>query len=61
MQGTVHSISLLDTFASLISPLRPTLYKQIVERFRVMVTFMRFLAESFAAQEKKPNVRAMFA
>jgi uncharacterized protein (TIGR02453 family) len=39
----------------------PALYKQIVERFRVMIPFMRFLTESFAAQPKKPNVRAMFA
>jgi len=37
------------------------LYKAIVERFRVMVPFMRFLTESFAAQPQKPNARAMFA
>ncbi|HYL83453.1 MAG TPA: DUF2461 domain-containing protein [Candidatus Angelobacter sp.] len=36
------------------------LYKQIVERFRVMVPFMRFLTESFAAA-RKPDARAMFA
>jgi uncharacterized protein (TIGR02453 family) len=39
----------------------PKLHKEIVERFRVMVPFMRFLTESFAAQEKKPDARAMFA
>ena len=39
----------------------PKLYKEIVQRFRVMIPFMRFLTESFAAQEKKPDVRAMFA
>jgi uncharacterized protein (TIGR02453 family) len=39
----------------------PALYKAIVERFRVMVPFMRFLTESFAARAQKPNVRAMFA
>ena len=39
----------------------PALYKAIVERFRVMVPFMRFLTESFAAQPKKLSVRAMFA
>jgi uncharacterized protein (TIGR02453 family) len=38
-----------------------SLYKQIVDRFRVMVPFMHFLTESFAAQEKKPDARAMFA
>jgi uncharacterized protein (TIGR02453 family) len=37
----------------------PALYKQIVDRFRVMVPFMRFLTESFAVQEKKLNARAM--
>jgi len=39
----------------------PALYKQIVERFRVMVPFMRFLTESFVAKEKKPGAFAMFA
>jgi len=39
----------------------PALYKQIVERFRVMVPFMQFLTESYPAREKKPDVRAMFA
>ncbi len=39
----------------------PKLYKEIVERFRVMVPFMQFLTESFAAQPKKPDVRGMFA
>jgi uncharacterized protein (TIGR02453 family) len=39
----------------------PALYKQIVDRFRVMVPFIRFLSESFAAQEKKADARAMFA
>ncbi len=39
----------------------PALYKQIVDRFRVMVPFMRFLTESFAAQKKKPAALAMFA
>jgi len=39
----------------------PALYKQIAERFRVMVPFLRFLTESFAAQPKKSNAFAMFA
>jgi len=39
----------------------PKLYKEIVERFRSMVPFLRFLTESFAAKEKKPDARAMFA
>jgi len=39
----------------------PKLYIAIVERFRVMVPFMRFLTESFAAKEKKPGAFAMFA
>ena len=39
----------------------PKLYKQIVDRFRVMVPFLKFLTASIAAQPKKPNVRAMFA
>ena len=39
----------------------PKLYKEIVERLRVMVPFLRFLTESFAAREKKPDARAMFA
>ena len=39
----------------------PKLQKEIVERFRVMVPFMRFLTESFAAKEKKSSARAMFA
>jgi len=37
------------------------LYKTIVDRFRVMAPFMRFLTESFTAQEKKPRAFAMFA
>jgi uncharacterized protein (TIGR02453 family) len=39
----------------------PALYKQIVERFRTMVPFMRFLTESLTAKPQKPNIRAMFA
>jgi uncharacterized protein (TIGR02453 family) len=39
----------------------PALYKAIVDRFRVMVPFMRFLTASFAAQPKKPDALAMFA
>jgi uncharacterized protein (TIGR02453 family) len=39
----------------------PALYKAIVDRFRVMLPFLRFLTASFAAQPQKPNVRAMFA
>ncbi|HEY6943924.1 MAG TPA: DUF2461 domain-containing protein [Candidatus Acidoferrum sp.] len=39
----------------------PSLYKAIVDRFRVMVPFLQFLTKSFATQPKKPNVRAMFA
>jgi len=39
----------------------PKLYKEIVDRFRAMVPFMRFLTESFASQEKKPSARATFA
>jgi uncharacterized protein (TIGR02453 family) len=39
----------------------PKLYKAIVERFRVMVPFLQFLTASFAAKQKKPDVRAMFA
>lgn len=38
----------------------PALYKQIVERFRIMLSFMRFLTESFASQDKKPDALAMF-
>ena len=39
----------------------PSLYKAIVDRFRVMVPFLQFLTASIAAHPKKPNVRAMFA
>jgi uncharacterized protein (TIGR02453 family) len=39
----------------------PRLYEAIVERFRVIVPFLQFLTASFAAQQKKPDVRAMFA
>jgi uncharacterized protein (TIGR02453 family) len=39
----------------------PALFKQIVDRFRVMVPFMQFLNESLAVEQKKPDVRAMFA
>lgn len=39
----------------------PALYKAVADRFRVMVPFLQFLTKSFAAQPKKPNVRAMFA
>src|SRR5215467_3986932 len=39
----------------------PKLYKEIVDRFRVMVPFLRFLTDSLAAQAKKPDARAMFA
>ena len=39
----------------------PALFKQIVERFRVMVPFLRFLTESLAVQPKKLGARAMFA
>ena len=39
----------------------PKLHTQIVERFRTMVPFLRFLTESFSAREKKPSARAMFA
>ena len=39
----------------------PALYKQIVERFRIMVPFLRFLTESFAAQPKKSSAFTMFA
>ena len=39
----------------------PKLYKEIVERFRVMTPFLRFLTASIVAQPKKPNARAMFA
>jgi uncharacterized protein (TIGR02453 family) len=39
----------------------PKLYKEIVDRFRVMVPFLRFLTESLANQPKKPDARAMFA
>ena len=38
----------------------PKLYNAIVERFRVMPPFLRFLTESFAAQPKKLDARAMF-
>jgi uncharacterized protein (TIGR02453 family) len=40
---------------------KPALYKEIVNRFRVMVPFMQFLTESFATQPKKPAAQAMFA
>lgn len=39
----------------------PKLYKEIVDRFRVMVPFLQFLTASFAAKPKKPNALAMFA
>jgi|SRR5215469_64868 len=39
----------------------PKLHKEIVDRFRVMVPFLQFLTESFAAKEKKRDARAMFA
>jgi uncharacterized protein (TIGR02453 family) len=39
----------------------PALYKNIVDRFRVMVPFMRFLTESFATKENVTEARAMFA
>ena len=39
----------------------PKLYTAIVDRFRIMVPFMRFLTESFATQPKKPRALAMFA
>jgi len=39
----------------------PKLYAAIVERFRVMVPFLQFLTASFAAQQKKPDARAIFA
>lgn len=39
----------------------PTLYKQIVDRFRVMLPFMRFLTESFATKPSKPASLAIFA
>jgi uncharacterized protein (TIGR02453 family) len=39
----------------------PALYKNIVDRFRVMVPFMRFLTESFATKENVAEARAMFA
>jgi uncharacterized protein (TIGR02453 family) len=39
----------------------PKLYAAIVERFRVMVPFLQFLTAAFATQQKKPDVRAMFA
>jgi len=39
----------------------PKLFKEIVERFRVMLPFMQFLTESFAAKPKKLDARAMFA
>ena len=39
----------------------PKLYKEIVDRFRVMVPFLCFLTASLATQQKKPDVRAMFA
>ncbi len=38
----------------------PKLYKEIVDRFRVLTPFLQFLTASFAAQ-KKPDARAMFA
>ena len=39
----------------------PKLYKEIVERFRVIVPFLQFLTASFATQEKKLGAHAMFA
>lgn len=39
----------------------PKLYKEIVDRFRVMTPFLQFLTASFAAKQKKPNAFAMFA
>ena len=39
----------------------PKLYKEIVERFRVMVPFLQFLTVSFVTKQKKPDARAMFA
>lgn len=39
----------------------PSLYKQIVKRFRVMVPFLDFLTGSFASQPTKQDARAMFA
>jgi len=39
----------------------PKLYKEIVDRFRVMVPFLRFLTASFEAKQKKSNALAVFA
>ncbi|MGB8476356.1 MAG: DUF2461 family protein, partial [Candidatus Acidiferrum sp.] len=39
----------------------PALYKAIVNRFRVMVPFMHFLADAMPAQPKPPSARSMFA
>ena len=39
----------------------PKLYKEIVERFRVMVPFLQFLTVSFVTKQKKPDARAMLA
>lgn len=39
----------------------PKLYKAIVDRFRVMTPFLKFLTASLAAKQKKPNALAMFA
>ena len=39
----------------------PKLYKAIVDRFRVMTPFLKFLTASLAAKQKRPNALAMFA
>jgi len=39
----------------------PKLYKEIVDRFRIMVPFLQFLTASFASKQKKPNALATFA
>jgi len=39
----------------------PKLYKEIVDRFRVMVPFLRFLTASFEGKQKKSNALAVFA
>ena len=39
----------------------PKLYNAIVDRFRIMTPFLKFLTASIAAQPKKPDALAMFA
>lgn len=39
----------------------PKLYKAIVDRFRVMTPFLKFLTASLAGKQKRPNALAMFA